>query len=420
MRKLIVCVLIMFVMTGMVFAGAQAESPQKTINVWFGMTGPDGAYIEDLIKAFEKENPDIKVIGNAYEWATLWVKLEAAYAAGNPPESVIMHVQDIPQFVEKGMLASIPANGYDPSLYLENTLEGGRYKGVQYGLPIDLHTATMYYNVDMFLDAGLDPDNPPRTYDELVEAAKRLTIPEKGQWGFGLDTKNDGTHWAFISSYFQNGGKLLSDDFKRALIDNEAMRKTLNQYKDLAWKYNVSPRYLEDSVREFRSKNIAIIFNGTWQNALKGGVPEVEGLNYRSAKQPLFGDIEAYWKSGHVVTTINNLKPGQKALGEKFTRFASENSVYWNQSAMIPVTKAAMDDPRLARLKVLNKGSIEQMEFGQFVPLVPRGASELFDSSLDRPISKMIQTYYTDPTISVDSVVVAAQEALQRILSRYY
>ena len=419
MKKFLVILIVLLTITVMVFANGQAEtSKKKTIDVWYGMTGPDGAYINDIIEAFEAANPDINVVGNAYEWATLWVKLEAAYAAGDPPEAVIMHVQDVPQFVEKGMLSAVPA--FDANLYLDNTLEGGNYKGKQYALPIDLHTATMYYNVDMFKAVGLDPDNPPKTYDELIAAAEKLTIPNKGQWGFGLETRVDGGYYAFLGAYWQNGGELLTADYTKSLVNCDAMRKTLKQYKDLAWKYKVSPRNLEDSVREFRAQKIAIVFGGTWQNAPIGGLPEVEGLNYRTAKLPLFGDTEAYWKSGHVVTTINNPDKDKQALGALFTKFASENSLYWNKSGMIPVTKAASVDPSLAELSIANKGCIDQMPYARFVPLVPYGASELFDGSLDRPIMKMLQTYYTDENASVDSVISECENTMNNVLSRYY
>ncbi len=418
MKKFLVVLIVLLTISAMVFAKGQEETSKKTIDVWYGMTGPDGAYINDIIEAFEEANPDIDVIGNAYEWATLWVKLEAAYAAGDPPEAVIMHVQDVPQFAEKGMLAVVPS--FDKNLYLANTLEGGNYKNKQYALPIDLHTATMYYNVDMFKAAGLDPEKPPKTYEELVAAAQKLTIPEKGQWGFGLETRVDGGYFAFLSSYWQNGGELISDDYSKALVNNAAMKKTLNQYKDLAFKYNVSPRNLEDSIREFRAQKIAIVFGGTWHNAPLGGLPEVEGLNYKTAKLPLFGPNEVYWKSGHVVTTINNPDKSKQALGDMFTKFASENSAYWSQSGMIPVTKAASVDPSLAELSIANKGSIDQMPFARFVPLVPFGASELFDGSLDRPIMKMMQKFYTDANSSVDAVVLECEGTMNSILSRYY
>ena len=54
------------------------------------------------------------------------------------------------------------------------------------------------------------------------------------------------------------------------------MKKTLNQYKDLAFKYNVSPRNLEDSIREFRAQKIAIVFGGTWHNAPLGGLQKLK------------------------------------------------------------------------------------------------------------------------------------------------
>ena len=60
------------------------------------------------------------------------------------------------------------------------------------------------------------------------------------------------------------------------------------------------------------------------------------------------------------------------------------------------------------------------MPFARFVPLVPFGASELFDGSLDRPIMKMMQKFYTDANSSVDAVVLECEGTMNSILSRYY
>ena len=60
------------------------------------------------------------------------------------------------------------------------------YEGGIYGIPRGANTIALYYNADMFKAAGLDPDNPPKTWDELYEAAKELTDPSKNVYGLAF------------------------------------------------------------------------------------------------------------------------------------------------------------------------------------------------------------------------------------------
>ena len=392
-KRLVLALVLAAVLAPLVFAGGTKESAASTkgpvtIQFWYGMTGPDGAFIRKIVDAFTSANPKVTVNGTAYAWASLWTKLDASYAAGTPPAVVTMHVQDVPSYNSKGMLVpvgdALAAAGVtiDKDAYLPGALESGQVGGKQISLPLDQHACAMYYNADMFKAAGLDPNVPPKTYDDLVAYAKKLTKSDGSQYGVGLDQTQDSQFYLFVGLFYQWGGKFLSDDLKTATFDSDAARKALAQLHDLIWKYKVAPLNEEDFARDFMSQKVAIIFTGPWQNA---AFPSVAGLNYATAAVPLFGTQLATWKSSHQMAVIKQSDKAQVEAGVRLAQFASANSVIWDESGMSPVLKAAADDPRLADLKFHSKGFMDSVPIARFMPLIPQGWEELFEASPDGP-----------------------------------
>ena len=278
---------------------ATSANGPVTIQFWYGMTaGPDAAYIKKIIDTFNSADHSILVNGTAYAWATLWTKIDAAYAAGAPPQVVTMHIQDVPSYNSKGMLELIGEGYVNKDAYLPGALETGQVGGKQMSLPFDQHPLAMYYNKGMFKAAGLDPNMPPKTYDELVAYAKKLTKADGSQYGVGLDQTQDIQFYTLVSFFYQWGGKFLSDDFKTATFDSEAARKALAQLHDLIWKYKVTPLNEEDLARDFMGQKVAIIFDGPWANGRAGGFPSAAGLGYynstRSSVRDPNGGVEEF------------------------------------------------------------------------------------------------------------------------------
>ena len=78
--------------------------------------------------------------------------------------------------------------GIDKSNFYENVLAKSYIDDALYGVPMQYNVQYLYYNKDLFTEAGLDPENPPTTLDELREAAIACTDPSKNQYGLGLPT----------------------------------------------------------------------------------------------------------------------------------------------------------------------------------------------------------------------------------------
>src|SRR5450631_2211122 len=134
--------------------------------------------MQRLIAAFNDSTPDVHVTAvytGSYDDTNL--KTHAAIKAGKPPALVIMSANFVREYVINGEVeawdALVSASGTTPADYMAgfwpalriNAMEDGHI----YGVPFQNSTPLLYYNVDAFKDAGLDPDHPPVTWREWVD-----------------------------------------------------------------------------------------------------------------------------------------------------------------------------------------------------------------------------------------------------------
>jgi len=117
-----------------------------------------------------------------------------------------------------------------------------KYNGKTYGLPRDLSDVMLYYNKDLFDAAGVAYPNDNWTWDDLRDAAKKLTRDKNGsgtvnQWGFGVGNYT----WAWTGFIWGNGGDVLSADRKQCLIDQPKSAEAMKYYFGLLTDDKVSP-----------------------------------------------------------------------------------------------------------------------------------------------------------------------------------
>jgi multiple sugar transport system substrate-binding protein len=144
----------------------------------------------------------------------------------------------------------------------------GMWKGARYGIPIEHgNFQQMYINVDMFKKAGLNPDKPPKTFDEWLAAMKKLTIGEQ-QVGFALRHKGHpvGITDKFLPFAHAWGARMLSPDLEKATgyANSPQMVAALQFFGDLINKYKVASLALGSPEDAFGQKRAAVIFRESW------------------------------------------------------------------------------------------------------------------------------------------------------------
>lgn len=165
----------------------------------------------EVIEAFEAEHPDIKIEVQHAPWGSYFDRLQTQMAGGTAPD--VMFLNNIPSYASRGVLMPlgdlIARDDFDTSTYLEGLLDVFSHDGKIYGFARDNDTNVLYYNKDLFDEAGVEYPNENWQWQDLREAAKALTVTDtRGrttQYGLALE-KNRYPQWIY-----QNGGKIVDD-----------------------------------------------------------------------------------------------------------------------------------------------------------------------------------------------------------------
>ena len=255
-------------------AGGASDSGKTELRVATFPPGADeAAYtaFAEQEKQFEKEYPDIDIIGVEYEWEgpTFAVQL----AGGSLPDVFTVPFTDSKTLLENGQLMDVTDEvkelGYEDKfnpVMLEGVTDS---EGRIFGFPRQAYAMGLHYNRTLFEEAGLDPDNPPATWDEIREAAK--TISEKtSKAGFMEMTQNNTGGWQLTAATAARGGSIQEDNGDgtyTSTIANDATKAALEFLQTLRWKDNsLGSNFLLDwgtINQEFAAGNIGMYSSGS-------------------------------------------------------------------------------------------------------------------------------------------------------------
>lgn len=283
MKKRIACVcmtaaMMMSAMGGNVSLAADDSEP-ITLSVWAPFTGSDGDVLREIIANYNETNTDnITVEIDIMDNATLQSKLPTAVSTGTGPSFVLVGIEYLKQYAENGLIEDISdfweATGTDKSNFYENVLAKSYIDDTLYGVPMQYNLQYLYYNKDIFADAGLDPEAPPTTLDELKEAAIACTDASQNRYGLGLPYD-----YASYSEYlWANGGDVINVEGTENLLNSEENIATLSWIQDLVQDAGVSPEGLTavDADTMFQAGQLAMYTSGPWNI---NGLTQL-GVNY--------------------------------------------------------------------------------------------------------------------------------------------
>ena len=204
-------------------SGVSQQDGEKTvITFWNGFTGTDGDVLKEIVADYNATNTlNIEVQVEIMSWDSLYQKLATSLPVGEGPDIIAFNTEYIPSYAESGALAVIndlyETGGLDANNIPAVMEENLKYNGEYYGVPCNMATLLLYYNKDLFAEAGLDPESPPTTWDELESMALALTKEVNGeqQYGFGLATNNTIQMWPIM--LWAGGGDIIGEDGKAVI-----------------------------------------------------------------------------------------------------------------------------------------------------------------------------------------------------------
>ena len=398
------------------------------ISFWNGLTGSDGVTLNEMLAKFTEENPDISVTVEMIIWNTLYQKLQTAFVAGTPPDVFLLHASEIPQFGSYGVLRDLgdwytSGGGWFPDDDIsQTTMEGMKWDGVIYGIPLDNHGRGLWINIDMFDKAGIstDPATAPTTYEGWVELFQKLTLDKNGnnalspdfdpdnvvQWGYAV---GEWPNVNFIAALYQEGGSFLSEDGKKVTINSEAGIRALQKTVDLIYKYHVSPPSAGfDTWQGFGAGTLAVLPTGTW---FRNQALLFSDINSRAWPNWQWGPKKATWFGAHTFMVPASLKGEKLKAVETMVRWVSEHQKDWAASGQVPARLSVQ-----AELDPVNYSSniLLGQTFTEYGVMDPRTTvTQEMLSYLDAELSAALNGMKS-PEQALNDAAKRMQEALDR------
>jgi len=409
--KLLSLILAVLILAGMTLgasgskeSAAPASGPVE-VSFWSLFTGGDGEFFDAMVAEFNRTHPDIVMKTDTVKFDNYYTKLTTALAAKTAPDVVVVHQGNLLNYVPNGslyalddLLAKVNAPLND---FVAAPLDACRFEGKLYSLPLDVHALIMYYNNDLFKQAGVT--KVPVTYEEVIQAA--LAVQQKtGAMGLAVDNTT-ATYKAytltrlFMSMLEQQGVSILSDDLTKANFNNAAGEKALKALIDMVQTYKTTPSGLDydGAVTAFKLGKAAMHFNGVWAT---GTFEKQEGLNFSAVPLPAMMGQPAAWSGSHTLAI-----PVQKNMDERkleaaatFILWMTEHGELWAKAGHIPTRISVASKPEFQALPY-RKGYVEAAAFAISTPRT-QAWSEIYGSLSDLLEAAVIQNQAVKPALA--------------------
>ena len=339
-RTRLIPLLALVVATVLVLDGCGGGDDRVTVRLWQFW---DIAAIQPMVDQFEAEHPGVRVEVEQLTWKSGLEKIQAALAAGTQPDVCELGSTWVPRFSYEGVLADL-TDIYEADADSYLMWESALWKGRVYGLPWVQGSRVLFYNRDLFRRAGLDPDDPPETWSELMEAARAIDALGDDISGFGL---NLGERYVlykkFMAFAWGNGGRILDDDGKVRLDGPETV-EALEYYVELS-RYSLKEKQ-EVLDHHFKRGQLGMQISGAWN--IRNFRLEAPDLRYGVALVPRPDDNGSHASfAGAEILVVFDRSP-VKALGIELARFLQSypqaRALSLEVGSVFPAAKRALQD----------------------------------------------------------------------------
>ena len=330
---------------------ADAADP-VTIEYWH-INSPTfgGPAVKELVQVFEAKHPGIKIAEKFQPgvYTGLMQQLQVSLAAKRPP-AVAQIGYNLTAYAA-GQFPHVLLDKYrqsDPAFFKgipDNIMALGNLSGGLHGIPFGVSTPVMFYNPDLFQAAGLNPDQPPQTWAEMLKVGQ--TIKDKtGKFAVYLQQPND--EWIDQTLIWGNGGRPLSEDGKRVGWDAPQAIEAMQMWQDMATKTKIAANLTwEEGLQAFLSGHIAMCLTtiGRQDHMRKNA----SGFQVRAVPVPRFGSKPLATATGGNVLMIFATDPVQEKAAWEWIKFllSPEGATIWTKgTGYLPPRAELATDPK--------------------------------------------------------------------------
>lgn len=248
--------------------GGKAAAEKKlsgSINVW--IMDPGSPAVQKIVRGyatdFEAKNPGTNVTISFVPWAQAHDKFTTAMAGGKVPDAAEIGTTWTPEFADQGAFTEVPAP--PKGQYVSSLVDAATLDGKVYGKPWYAGSRALIYRKDYFDRAGIT--EPPKTWDDLMAAAKKLKAKVPDVFPFGTNGLSE--HY-YLPTIWQAGGEIATKDgesWKAAMNSPEAV-KAIDFYTSF-YKQDLAPKAAvgweePDSQEAFINGDLAMLIAGGW------------------------------------------------------------------------------------------------------------------------------------------------------------
>ena len=429
-------------------SGSAGADQKVTISVVSLIPGSEKAAFDAFDKQvaiFEQKNPNIVVKPQEYQWTG--PTFAAQLAGGTLPTVFEVPFTDGKTLIERGQLADltdlVKALPYGASINPKVLVEMQDAKGNIFGLPKGAYGIGLQINRTLFKQAGLDPDKPPASWDEIRADAKTIAA-KTGQAGFAQMTKSNTGGWMLTTLSYALGGRMetgTGTDAK-ATVDNPKTKQALQLLHDMRWNDNsMGSNFLYDWSginQAFAAGKIGMYMGGSDVYTSLVQQDHINPADYGLAKLPLADDPDAGLLGGGTIAVVSpKASAAQKAAAVKWMDYYYE-SKYTDQAAALldAQTLAASKQPvGVPSLPLFDKAQLDtyngwisgqvnvpltqmtSFTTGVFEqPLIPEPAAHTQD--LYAALDPVVQAVLTQKDADIGQLLTAANGRVQALLAK--
>lgn len=248
-----------------------------TLRVWLAADYAEQPPIADLVRDFRQAYPNIKVEVTGYVWEAMASEVRLAISQGSPPDVAHQHAFAMGAQGMAEPLDDLWARWGAEGEFMPGAMDDVLWRGVRYGVPLDINALFMIYNRAAFAEVGLREPGPGYTFAQLRSDLERLTTEDRARYGIALTASG----WDMYGLVRSNGGELLREDDARpsVTIDDSAVIETVQFMSALARDRlgtlpPPQPRQSDHPVTLFGQRKVALFFSGPWDlTRLKNEAP---------------------------------------------------------------------------------------------------------------------------------------------------
>jgi multiple sugar transport system substrate-binding protein len=375
------------------------------------------------VAQFEKANPTIDLQPQEYNWAA--TTFTAQLAGGTLPDVFTVPFTDGRGLIESkqvadisGLVAELPyAKDFNP-----NIAEAGMSADKKmWAVPIAAYGQALHYNRTLFTKAGLDPDDPPSTWDEVRTAARQIS-QRTGQAGYAQMTSGNTGGWIITTLAYAYGGRTerVTGDKAQATLDTPEMTKALKSIKDMRWADNsMGANFLYDwgtINQDFAAGRIAMYVSGGGNYGQLLTQNGIKPADYGVTVLPLTDDKDAGVLGGGTLAVVSATAADDqvKAAALKWIDFYYMEKLTDRDAAVLDAKTLADSDAPVGSpaLPVFDKATYDRTLtwVEQYVNVPLDQMTPYTDKMFDQPL-------LTEPTRSTQGVYALLDPVVQTVLT---